>query len=961
MSITLKAPSGWRFVLHAGCAETCPDAKRQSDISQNLDAIASVVANALMHGANAKDAVVLAVSALEDCPVFNAGIGAALNLNGIHQLEAGIADGRTTSYGAVGCVEKTKNPILLASALLEQGPHAMLVGQAADKMAKERGLDAVDNSHFTTPFRKTHWERVTQSGEGGPDTQMGTVGAIVLDSQGQLAAGGSTGGPTGKMHGRIGDTAILGAGLYADARLSILCSGAGDQIFRQLLAANVAKYHALGSSLRDAARQALRSISNTGASCAVAAIDADGNTVIESTARLFSVAWGSASTSPMTSLHPTTFPIVPSHEISNDGRFAIGLSRYLTTVGHTLVILQRDVDLFSLQAGDFVDLQAKISQTASILCKYYKVRRCALVTDGGSSLSLLPLHGLSTDWKPVTCDQTEFHETFPGYVSSKDGPPMDASRLDEVCSNIRMISGLSSPFNYRFDGAAGDSNLFARIVRGELQQWRIWEDDHHVAFLTPFPNTPGFTVVVPRSRLSSDIFSLDKEPYSKLMVAAHTTAEILKTSFGIRQCGMIFEGFAVDYAHVKLVPINKAEPSHSGTSVGNSMRSVAPVQETYQGYVSSLEGPLFKDFKALANAAHEISKMVPTETISPPRSWNSPSQHLLSVLQEPWYENLFMLQDILFHTSVSFFQKSLGYKYCFVPATTDAVSSPMGLGSDSEPVSIDFLGRTTHLADSMQFSLEYFLRIKNDLPGVYYINTSFRGEDPDAMHLNQFYHIECELLGAFAKGVSVAEAYIINLISSLLHEQNDLIRNSVGNTDHLKALLKLYSINGDSFPRISVDDAILLPNIDSSCWKYVIPSDPSKGRTFTRAGELKLIAHFGGAVWLTEMDHLSVPFYQAFKDEHRAKARCADLLLGNGEVLGLGERHVSADDVLTALRQHEIPAEGYTWYTEIRNRKPILTTGWGMGIERFLAWTFQHDDIRDLTVVPRMKGLSFAP
>lgn len=79
---------------------------------------------------------------------------------------------------------------------------------------------------------------------------------------------------------------------------------------------------------------------------------------------------------------------------------------------------------------------------------------------------------------------------------------------------------------------------------------------------------------------------------------------------------------------------------------------------------------------------------------------------------------------------------------------------------------IVFLGQQTHLADSMQFSLEYFLRIKDGVPGVYYVNTSFRGEDPDAMHLNQFYHVECELLGSFSKGIGVAEAYLTNLVST---------------------------------------------------------------------------------------------------------------------------------------------------------------------------------------------------
>ena len=98
----------------------------------------------------------------------------------------------------------------------------MLVGSAADEKAKELGLEVVANSYFSTPFRKAYWDRVSRSEQRDLGSEMGTVGAIVLDSHGHLAAGGSTGGPTGKIDGRVGDTAIFGAGLYADARLSVL-------------------------------------------------------------------------------------------------------------------------------------------------------------------------------------------------------------------------------------------------------------------------------------------------------------------------------------------------------------------------------------------------------------------------------------------------------------------------------------------------------------------------------------------------------------------------------------------------------------------------------------------------------------------------------------------------------------------------------------------------------------------
>ena len=256
----------------------------------------------------------------------------------------------------------------------------------------------------------------------------------------------------------------------------------------------------------------------------------------------------------------------------------------------------------------------------------------------------------------------------------------------------------------------------------------------------------GFTVLVPRAHLPSDIFSLDKADYTQLVEAAHTVARVLKRAFGAKQVGMIFEGFEIDYAHVKLIPIRDA-PADSTSPRTKSPIQEADYHESYPGYVTSLNGPAIRDTESLSRDAQAIRKLLQKETLKAPKSWMSPANHTLEVLQNPWYGNLLAAQDSLFHTSIAYFDKTVGYKYAFVPATTDAISSPMGLGSDSLPVSISFLGKETRLADSMQFALEYFLRIQGGLPGVYYINNSFRGEDSDRMHLNQFYHVECELSG----------------------------------------------------------------------------------------------------------------------------------------------------------------------------------------------------------------------
>ncbi|KUL89395.1 hypothetical protein ZTR_04440 [Talaromyces verruculosus] len=842
-TLTRTTKAQWHFVLHGGCTETCADSDRQREIIENLQAVAESVTRALNQGATAKEAVVLAVAGLEDCPTFNAGHGAALNDDGVHQLEAGLVDGVSKTYGAVGLLETTKNPIRLANELLEHAPHTIMVGTAADDTAKKLGLETVPNSSFSTAFRKGLWERSKSNKivSGG----NGTVGAVVLDSYGQLAAGGSTGGGTGKMDRRLGDTAILGAGLYADDRVSVVCSGAGDEILKHSVAAAVARYHADGYTLRDAARQALLPLSRAGASCAVLVIDANGESTVESNAPLY---------------------------------------------------------------DEFLRAMNTLRTINSALRKFYQVERCALITEGKDVLSIWPLHGLGRDWKPIMSDVKEYHKTFPGYVSSHDGPMMASEQLNDVCSKIRSVSGLLEPLNYRFDGPDDDKNLFARIIRGELPQYRVWEDEEHVAFLTPFANADGFTVLVPRVHLSSDILSLEESPTPSLWQQ--------RTEWPI------------DYAHVKLIPIHPpADPP---------LDAVASFHETYQGYVSSLQGPICPNCPELVRISQALRRNIRAlESVTPPCSWGNPDRHLLTVLQDPWYKSLFTIQDTLFHISTDFFHGSHGYHYCLVPSTTDAVSSPMGLGSDSSPVSVSLLGQPTYLADSMQFALEYFLRIRDTVPGVYYVSTSFRGEDHDARHVNQFHHVECELRGSFEQGIKIAEGYILNLVARLLRDHESIIQASTtdgtGRLDHLTSLHDYAKSHGGGFPQITLDDALPLPTMQDG--KDAIAWRP------------RLLEHFGGGpVWLTEMDHLSVPFYQAYTDPGRTKARCADLLLGKGEVLGLGERHVSVGEVWDALDLHQVPdKEKYRWYAEIRESKPLETVGWGMGIERFLAWVFRHD------------------
>lgn len=306
----------------------------------------------------------------------------------------------------------------------------------------------------------------------------------------------------------------------------------------------------------------------------------------------------------------STFPIKTEYVFYNTDKLLAALSQYPTAPGQTQVVFKGvNPDLFLLDKSDFVTLLLQVRHAANIIQSYFKVRRCALVTEGDESIAIIPLHGLKESWEPVMYNEKVFEVVYPGYISSKDGPQMELVQLDQLRSQIQTISGLSTPFDQTFKGDAADQNLFARLIRCELPQHRIWEDDEHVAFLTPFANTPGFTVLVPRSHLSSDIFSLTEESYAELVAAAHTVGNILRESFKVSRCGMIFEGFEIDYAHVKLIPIHI--PSDQGSEpVGTGLAQGAEYQEKYKGFVTSMKGPLTKESGALLRHASNLRHLM---------------------------------------------------------------------------------------------------------------------------------------------------------------------------------------------------------------------------------------------------------------------------------------------------------------------------------------------------------------
>ena len=193
-------------------------------------------------GGSSLDAVTVAVQVLEDDPLFNAGRGAVLSADGTHELDASIMDGRDLSAGAVTGVRNVRNPILLARLVMERSPHVMLAGEGAEEFAREQGLEPVPNSYFTTERRQRELELLLEGKKAaGREALMGTVGAVALDTHGNVAAATSTGGMTGKKWGRIGDSPIIGAGTYAaNDCCAVSATGHGEFFIRAIVAHEIA-------------------------------------------------------------------------------------------------------------------------------------------------------------------------------------------------------------------------------------------------------------------------------------------------------------------------------------------------------------------------------------------------------------------------------------------------------------------------------------------------------------------------------------------------------------------------------------------------------------------------------------------------------------------------------------------------------------------------------------------------
>ena len=300
------------IAIHGGAGAISRQQMSAEKEREYVTALSGIVEHAqgmLESGASALDTVTEAVRQLEECPLFNAGIGSVFTADETHELDACVMDGNSLQAGAVAGVKRLRNPVLAARLVLENSPHVMLIGEGAEAFAQAQGVELVENSLFSTDARFQQLIEARSNGEFILDhdaplderQKMGTVGAMALDLNGNLAAATSTGGMTNKLPGRVGDSPLVGAGCYANnASVAVSCTGTGEVFIRTLAAYDIAALMEYGnlSLLEACERVVMEKLPALGGSGGLIAIDREGNVVLPFNSEGMYRAWAYAGDTP---------------------------------------------------------------------------------------------------------------------------------------------------------------------------------------------------------------------------------------------------------------------------------------------------------------------------------------------------------------------------------------------------------------------------------------------------------------------------------------------------------------------------------------------------------------------------------------------------------------------------------------------------------------------------------------
>ncbi len=290
MNSDLKDEAGLSLAIHGGAGairRAEMSAEREAAFRDGLQQALARGWEMLSDGGAALDAVEAVVCLLEDNVLFNAGRGSVFTHNEKHEMDAAIMSGMDLRAGAVAAVEGVKNPIKLARRVMEETPHVLLCGSGAEEFAREAGCEFASPEYFFSEWR---YEQLLQARreqdvrlDHSPIKKFGTVGAVARDARGHLAAATSTGGMTNKSFGRVGDTALIGAGTYADDRTcAVSCTGLGEFFIRTVAAYDVSclmKYK--GLTLTEACEQVIGvTLREMGGEGGLIAVDHRGNVAL---------------------------------------------------------------------------------------------------------------------------------------------------------------------------------------------------------------------------------------------------------------------------------------------------------------------------------------------------------------------------------------------------------------------------------------------------------------------------------------------------------------------------------------------------------------------------------------------------------------------------------------------------------------------------------------------------------
>ncbi|WP_241176916.1 beta-aspartyl-peptidase [Citrobacter portucalensis] len=306
------------IAIHGGAGAITRSQLSQEQELRYIQALSDIVETGqrmLEDGRSALDVVTETVRLLEECPLFNAGIGAVYTRDETHELDACVMDGNTLNAGAVAGVSHLRNPILAARLVMEHSPHVMMIGEGAENFVIAQGMERVSADIFSTPERYAQLLAARTAGETVLDhsaspldenNKMGTVGAVALDMFGNLAAATSTGGMTNKLPGRVGDSPLVGAGCYANnASVAVSCTGTGEVFIRALAAYDIAALMDYGGlSLSEACeRVVMEKLPALGGSGGLIAIDHEGNVALPFNSEGMYRAWGYAGDTPTTGIY----------------------------------------------------------------------------------------------------------------------------------------------------------------------------------------------------------------------------------------------------------------------------------------------------------------------------------------------------------------------------------------------------------------------------------------------------------------------------------------------------------------------------------------------------------------------------------------------------------------------------------------------------------------------------------